>query len=424
MPAADKARVFRDWRYSLFSGVTLALHFGSWVWSLQHTSLAHSLLLVSTTPIILVGHSLITRQPISLGEVAGALLAVAGCAVLASGAVSATETEATLLGDLAAFAAAVAVVAHWQAGKHLRTYQPVFVYSAPVTAFAAASLTVAGLAAEDRSIIGPNRHGIFGWVTSAHYAPVVVYLGAVPGVVGHQGFNTVLRYVSPLAVSLAVQFEPVVGPFLGWATGVSPAPGLYTYIGGSIMMVATIGATVASALRQQQEERLVKSKSLHMAVDVDGSLKAGDNGVAGAAAGGADTLFGPASYQRCSNEEQQLNLHHDTGQYMQRHQRGAVQPLRVLQSLRPGGHLLGAACEPERDLLLPHGSPSSAASHLDAQGAALGRAVFSLDNEDGDVAERAVLTAGGRVHGRLVGSDLTKQQHEIEMHVHAHVQKQ
>jgi hypothetical protein len=49
--------------------------------------------------------------------------APAGCAVLASGAVSAKETEVTLLGDLAAFAAAVAVVAHWQAGKHLRTYQ-------------------------------------------------------------------------------------------------------------------------------------------------------------------------------------------------------------------------------------------------------------------------------------------------------------
>jgi hypothetical protein len=43
--------------------------------------------------------------------------------VLASGAVSAKETEVTLLGDLSAFAAAVAVVAHWQAGKHLRTYQ-------------------------------------------------------------------------------------------------------------------------------------------------------------------------------------------------------------------------------------------------------------------------------------------------------------
>jgi drug/metabolite transporter (DMT)-like permease len=55
-----------------------ALHFGAWVWSLQHTSLAHSLLLVSTTPIILVAYSLVVRQPISAGEVAGAVLAVAG----------------------------------------------------------------------------------------------------------------------------------------------------------------------------------------------------------------------------------------------------------------------------------------------------------------------------------------------------------
>lgn len=49
--------------------------------------------------------------------------AAAGCAVLASGAISGKENEVTLLGDLSAFVAAGAVVAHWEAGKYLRTYQ-------------------------------------------------------------------------------------------------------------------------------------------------------------------------------------------------------------------------------------------------------------------------------------------------------------
>lgn len=45
----------------------------------------------------------------------------AGCGVLAAGAVSGKEKHVTLWGDLAAFAAAVFVVIHWQIGKLLRT---------------------------------------------------------------------------------------------------------------------------------------------------------------------------------------------------------------------------------------------------------------------------------------------------------------
>lgn len=78
MSADDKARFFKDYKWTLFSGVTLAVHFGTWVWSLENTSLAHSLLLVSTTPIILVVFALIMRHAISAGEILGAVFAVVG----------------------------------------------------------------------------------------------------------------------------------------------------------------------------------------------------------------------------------------------------------------------------------------------------------------------------------------------------------
>ena len=44
----------RDWQIMLASSVFLAIHFGSWVWSLDHTSLIHSLLFVSSHPLVLV----------------------------------------------------------------------------------------------------------------------------------------------------------------------------------------------------------------------------------------------------------------------------------------------------------------------------------------------------------------------------------
>lgn len=77
--------------------------------------------------------------------------------------------------------------------------------------------------------------------------------------------------MTPLLVSLAVQLEPLLGPAIGWAVGISAAPGLFTWIGGSIVLLATLGATLATAKRERQEEqaaaedrRLLKHKSLRM----------------------------------------------------------------------------------------------------------------------------------------------------------------
>jgi uncharacterized membrane protein len=56
-------------------------------------------------------------------------LLTAGCGVLAAGAVSGKEKAVTLWGDLAAFAAAVCIVVHWQIGKKLRRCAEVVVQS-------------------------------------------------------------------------------------------------------------------------------------------------------------------------------------------------------------------------------------------------------------------------------------------------------
>jgi drug/metabolite transporter (DMT)-like permease len=52
---------------------------------LQHTSLVHAYLFVSVTPLAIAVGSLLLRKPISSGEVAGALMGVAGAAVLTLG---------------------------------------------------------------------------------------------------------------------------------------------------------------------------------------------------------------------------------------------------------------------------------------------------------------------------------------------------
>lgn len=74
-----------------------------------------------------------------------------------------------------------------QVGRHLRTWMPIFVYACPVTALAAALLTVGGLVVDSGGLVGADRHGVLGWLASASYAPWVVYLAVGPGLVGHTG---------------------------------------------------------------------------------------------------------------------------------------------------------------------------------------------------------------------------------------------
>lgn len=177
--------------------------------------------------------------------------------MLAVGAVSGHEQQASVAGDVAAFGAAVAVVGYLQIGRRLRTFMPIFVYAWPVTGVAAAVLTAGGLAFERHTLVGDDGHGVLGWLASTHYAPFVVYLAVAPGLVGHTGFNTLLAHMTALQIGLACSLEPAIGSLIGWAAGVMAAPGAFTYVGGAVVLGATIWVTVATAEREQRQQAKV-----------------------------------------------------------------------------------------------------------------------------------------------------------------------
>lgn len=78
LEAEDQQRTLKALKLMLISGTCLAIHFGAWVWGLQHTSLPHSVLFVSTSPLLLAASAWLLRKPISWGETGGALLGFAG----------------------------------------------------------------------------------------------------------------------------------------------------------------------------------------------------------------------------------------------------------------------------------------------------------------------------------------------------------
>ena len=239
----------RDWQVILASSTFLAIHFGAWVWSLDHTSLVHSLLFVSIHPLVLVLLMPVIGTAVRRGHVTGVLVGITG-ALLSLGDVEAGG-EVTVLGDAAAFLGAVTVVGYLLAGRHLRSIRqmPIFVYAFPVTLAAGIWLALAAVSLEGASLSSTlPEASLLGW-SDAAWLPWIAYLSLGPGLCGHTGINAVLRWVTPITVSITMLFEPVVGGIIGWLWTGDATLGLWTVMGGPLMLAGAIIVTI-------EEERI------------------------------------------------------------------------------------------------------------------------------------------------------------------------
>ena len=278
----------RWWRampLMMFSGACLAAHFGLWVWGLQHTSLPHSLLLVCCTPLLLSFGSLVLCFPISRGEIGGSMLGALGVALMAADVRETTTTTAstgiggggggendvvTWYGDVLSLGAAAAIIGYMLVGHKLRQWMPLFLYAFPVTFTAAVVLAMSSVVGEGTKLFCGTEEGgagvgggsqsrssgdapavfaVFGWLCDTRSFAVTTYLAVGPGLVGHTGYNGVLRYISPLAVSITLTMEPLFGSVLGWAIGVSTAPSWRAFLGGAVLLAAVVVVVASQAAR-------------------------------------------------------------------------------------------------------------------------------------------------------------------------------
>ena len=95
------------------------VHFGGWVWGIEHTSLPHSLLFVSFTPVLLACGAAALGQPTSLGEVLGTALGVGGSVLLLMDVPrdDGGDGGVSLAGDAASLLASLAFIGYITAGR-------------------------------------------------------------------------------------------------------------------------------------------------------------------------------------------------------------------------------------------------------------------------------------------------------------------
>ena len=236
------------------SSIFLAAHFGSWVWSLDHTSLVHSLLFVTSHPLVVVILMPIIGSKVRKGHVLGASIGFFGAALTLKDIDSGGEV--TLIGNLFAFIGAVTVVGYLFSGRYLRSERkmPLFIYAFPVTFLSAVWLTPTSIILEGTTIsqVVPET-SLFGWFDIS-WILWVGYLSLGPGLLGHTGINAVLRWFSPLIVSIALLFEPVIGGFIGYIWNGEISLGFWTILGGVLMLTGAIIVKLEEANEQTIDE--------------------------------------------------------------------------------------------------------------------------------------------------------------------------
>lgn len=207
----------------LLSGAFLAMHFGFWITSLDHTSVASSVLLVTTNPLLVaVASPLATGDRPSRRTVTGILVALAGSATIAYS--DAGVDPGSVYGNALALLGSVTVAGHFLIGRQLRAELSLLAYVAAVYPVAALCLVVAA---------GVAGQPLVGFPVGA--LPWMVLLGLGPQLLGHSSLNWSLRHVSAVAVTTVVMAEPIGASVLVWGV-LGEAPTVLQALGGAVVL--------------------------------------------------------------------------------------------------------------------------------------------------------------------------------------------
>jgi drug/metabolite transporter (DMT)-like permease len=220
----------RDAWLVVFSGVFLALHFATWVSSLEYTTVASSTVLVSTSPLfVAIMAWLFLREKIGPAVIAGLGITLAGSAIVALSDRSGVMRNA-LLGDLLAFAGAVTVAGYLLIGRRLRARLSLVPYIAAVYATAAVVMLAMVLVTRE-SAVG------YGSTTYVWF----LLLALVPQLMGHSSFNWALAHLPATFVAVATLGEPIGSTILAYII-LSETPTPFKVLGAALILVGIVVA--------------------------------------------------------------------------------------------------------------------------------------------------------------------------------------
>ena len=209
IPWATHRRVWNEWdgtqlRWCSLSGLFLGLHFAFWIGSLKFTSVASSVVLVSTNPIFVgIGSWLFLRERPNLNLILGILFSVLGSALISFGDMAISRE--TLIGDGLALLGAIMASAYFLVGRKMRKAQNLLAYILPV-------YTTAGLVLILLSVL--SEKSFHGYSSSTYL--ILFLLALIPQLIGHTTYNWALKYLPASMVAITTLGEPVGSTILAY----------------------------------------------------------------------------------------------------------------------------------------------------------------------------------------------------------------
>ncbi|WP_181350158.1 DMT family transporter [Thalassobacillus sp. CUG 92003] len=213
----------RDWLLTTASGIFLALHFILWFESLNYTSVASSVVLVTLQPIFaFMGTYLFFQEKFTAGAVLSMIIAITGSFLIGWG--DFQVSGLALFGDILALLGAVMVTGYFLMGQNLRKRLSLMTYTFVVYGMASLALIVYNLVLQHSFTGYPVDH----WT-------LFLALAIIPTFFGHTLFNWSLKWLSTSTISMSILFEPVGASILAYVI-LGEGITWFQWLGGSIVI--------------------------------------------------------------------------------------------------------------------------------------------------------------------------------------------
>ena len=230
----------RDFFIAILGGFFLSIHFISWIASIEYTSIASSVTLVSTSPVFVIIFSLLfLKEKPSTRTLIATTIAIIGSAIIAFSDKELTGSSTypnPILGDVLAIVGAIAVSIYFMSGSHLRKYLTTFQYITLVYSFSALFTLIFAFLSK-KPFIGYR---------SISYL-LMVLMAIIPQLLGHTSFNWALKHIKANAVAIATLGEPIGASILAYLI-FHQSVSLIKFFGMAIVLLS-----IATAIKEKTD---------------------------------------------------------------------------------------------------------------------------------------------------------------------------
>jgi drug/metabolite transporter (DMT)-like permease len=220
------------------SGLFLAVHFATWISSLEYTSVASSVVFVSTGPLwVALLSPVLLNERLTRAAILGLVIAIVGGAIIGlsdacvwNGGLRCPELGQVLQGramwgNFLALAGAWTVSGYLIIGRKLRAKMSLIPYIFLVYGISAIALLAIMFAAGYSPLGYPLR--AYGWI---------FLLAAFPQLIGHSTYNWVLRYIPATLVAIITLVEPIGSAIMAYFI-LQETPTSGVLLGGLLILI-------------------------------------------------------------------------------------------------------------------------------------------------------------------------------------------